>query len=134
MLAPGDLVLLSGDLGAGKTFLARAIARTLGVPTDTAIASPTFTLVHEYETARGVLLHCDLYRLREDATASAKTALEIRRLGLAERRSEGAMLVVEWGEGYGRELGGEPEVAVSLTMQGDARRAAITGSKALRLP
>ena len=139
MLQPGDLVLLSGDLGAGKTFLSRAIARTLGVPTDTAIASPTFTLVQEYETARGVLLHCDLYRLREgeDERANAKTALEIRRLGLAERRAEGAMLIVEWGEGYGRELGGEPALAVSLSVkgrgEGEARTATITGSKAASL-
>ena len=103
-LAPGDLVLLAGDLGAGKTFLARAIARALGVPSETAIASPTFTLVQEYETPRGVLLHCDLYRLRDEADP-ARTAVEIRRLGIAERRSEGAIVLVEWGEGHERELG-----------------------------
>lgn len=126
-LAPGDLVLLSGDLGAGKTFLSRAVARALGVPTETAIASPTFTLVQEYETPRGVLLHCDLYRLRDED--HAKTALEIRRLGLAERRAEGAIVLVEWGEGFDRELGGEAELSVKLTIEGDTRTATLSGVK-----
>jgi tRNA threonylcarbamoyladenosine biosynthesis protein TsaE len=128
-LAPGDLVLLAGDLGAGKTFLARAIARTLGVPTEVAIASPTFTLVQEYETPRGVLLHADLYRLRDGD--QEKTELEIRRLGLAERRAEGAMLVVEWGEGYERPLGGDLKLLVSLTHgdTGTVRTARLSGPR-----
>lgn len=112
-LAPGDLVLLAGDLGAGKTFLARSLARSLGVTVDVAIASPTFTLVQEYETPRGLLLHADLYRLRDDDRA--KTELEIRRLGLAERRAEGAMVVVEWGEGYEEALGGDLALLLCLT-------------------
>ena len=128
VLAPGDLVLLSGDLGAGKTFLARAIARALGVPTEVAIASPTFTLVQEYATSRAVLLHCDLYRLRDEADP-AKTSVEIRRLGLAERRAEGAIVLVEWGEAFDRELGGEATLAVKLTIDGKFRTAALLGSK-----
>ena len=128
-LAPGDLVLFAGDLGAGKTFLARAVARALGVPTEVAIASPTFTLVQEYETPRGVLLHADLYRLRDDDRG--KTELEIRRLGLAERRAEGAMVLVEWGEGYEKALGGDLGLVVVLThCAGALRIAHVTGPRA----
>ena len=127
-LVRGDLVLLSGELGAGKTFLARAIARAHGVPTEIAIASPTFTLVQEYETPRGLLLHCDLYRLRDENDA-AKTALEIRRLGLAERRSEGAIVLVEWGNGFDRELGGDASLDVQLSIDGAARSARLRGPR-----
>lgn len=137
LLHPGDLLLLAGDLGAGKTFMARAIARTLGVPPSTAIASPTFTLVQEYETPRGVLLHCDLYRLRGedgDDEGRAKTAAETRRLGLAERRcGEGAIVIVEWGEGFDRDLGGEPTLSVKLTIAGDSRVATLSGPAAASL-
>jgi tRNA threonylcarbamoyladenosine biosynthesis protein TsaE len=129
LLAAGDLVLLAGDLGAGKTFLARAVARALGVPTEIAIASPTFTLVQEYETPRGVLLHCDLYRLRDEGDA-AKTSTEIRRLGLAERRDEGAIVLVEWGEGFAHDLGGDAALEVILNIEGDARVATLRGPKA----
>jgi tRNA threonylcarbamoyladenosine biosynthesis protein TsaE len=133
LLAPGDLALLSGDLGAGKTFLARALARALGVPTATAIASPTFTLVQEYETPRGRLLHADLYRLLgEDRN---KTAREIRALGLAERRDEGAILLVEWGEGFEHELGGDLALQVRLRLDGagTARVASLAGPRAASL-
>lgn len=124
-LSPGDLLLLDGGLGAGKTFLARALLRALGVPSSTAIVSPTFTLVQEYEVPRGTVLHADLYRLRDGGAEGL--AAEIRRLGLAERRAEGALLVVEWGGDAAHELGGAPLVAVHLESHGAGREATVRG-------
>jgi tRNA threonylcarbamoyladenosine biosynthesis protein TsaE len=124
-LSPGDLLILTGDLGAGKTFLSRAIARALGVPADVTIASPTFTLVQEYETLRGTLLHVDLYRLR-DPDDWAKTVADVRRLGLAERRAEGAIVLVEWGEGLEDELGGTAQCSLTLTVDENGRSAKMT--------
>lgn len=127
VLAPGDLVSLSGDLGAGKTFLVRALARALGV--EGAVTSPTFTLVREYALARGEsLLHADLYRLRGDAGVFAA---EVARLGLRERRADGAIVVVEWGDGILPALGGDPALCVRLTVAGPhARRAVVDGARA----
>jgi tRNA threonylcarbamoyladenosine biosynthesis protein TsaE len=115
-LAPGDLVLLSGDLGAGKTFLTRAIARGLGFRGS--VTSPTFTLARELATPAGKLVHVDLYRLRgPDLDA------ETRKLGLRELRSEGAMLLVEWGDEALEALGGAPELVVRLAIAGENVRA-----------
>lgn len=126
VLSPGDLVVLSGELGAGKTFLVRSIARALGV--GKAITSPTFTLVHEYTTARGPLVPADLYRLRD---RGALLDHEVARLGLRERRMEGALVVVEWGQEAIGALGGDPALVVSLAIAGDHERAAaLSGQRA----
>jgi tRNA threonylcarbamoyladenosine biosynthesis protein TsaE len=130
-LAPADLVLLSGDLGAGKTFLARALARALGVDSREAIASPTFTLVHEHTTPRGTILHVDLYRLLD---SPAGVDAEVARLGLRERRGEGAILLVEWGTTAESALGGDAAFRVHLRLNGaHTREASIDGAKAASL-
>ncbi len=126
VLQPGDLVILSGELGAGKTFLAGAIAQGLGVREP--VTSPTFALVHEYSTPRGPLVHADLYRLRE---GGPPPEAEVARLGLRERRSEGAIVMVEWAEGAAPLLGGEPELFVELRVEGRSERTAhLSGPRA----
>lgn len=84
---PGDIVLLAGDLGAGKTAFAQGFGRALGV--DEAITSPTFTLVNRYD-GRLPFYHLDVYRLdRLD---------EVADLGLAEFLDEGGVMLIEWGD------------------------------------
>jgi tRNA threonylcarbamoyl adenosine modification protein YjeE len=123
----GDLVTLEGGLGSGKTFLARAIARGLGVPESEPVGSPTFNLVHEYETRRGTLLHADLYRLR-----GPNLEKEIARLGLRERRTE-SILLVEWAEDAAALLGAPAVVRVRFLGMGpkeSEREIVVTGPKA----
>jgi tRNA threonylcarbamoyladenosine biosynthesis protein TsaE len=115
-------VVLSGDLGAGKTFLVRAVARSLGVKGP--VTSPTFTLVQEYATTRGALVHVDLYRV-----LGAGLAAEVARLGLRERRRDGAILVVEWGEDAIPALGGDPALVVSLAITGPHERVATLSGR-----
>jgi len=94
----GELILLQGDLGLGKTVFARGIAAGLGIqPED--VSSPSFTLVQEYRGGRVPMFHVDLYRVRDEN--------EFETLGLEEILGSGAVIVVEWGEklppGYRRE-------------------------------
>ena len=110
-LEPRDLVILSGGLGAGKTFLARSIVRALGVTERVRVGSPTFSLVHEYESPFGLLLHVDLYRLRDGAVPLAD---EVARLGLREQRADGAVLLVEWGDDAEEALGGAVALGVHI--------------------
>jgi tRNA threonylcarbamoyladenosine biosynthesis protein TsaE len=126
-LRPGELAVLVGELGTGKTFLARAIARGMGVPASVRVTSPTFTLVQEYATPRGTLLHADLYRLLDSPQR------EVERLGLRERRSEGCVVIVEWGRDAISWLGGDPAIVVELSMNKKQRHAQLSGQKSAGL-
>lgn len=124
LLAAGDLLLLDGPLGAGKTFFTRALARALGLGDHARVTSPTFTLVHEYAT-EPLLVHADLYRLSDDERG-------VYELGLSSRRDDGALLVVEWGLPFARLLGGD---ALVMTLAREPRSASFsaTGPRSERL-
>ena len=105
-LAAGDLVVLDGALGAGKTFLVRAALRAIGVPEEVAVPSPSFTLMNEYASSLGArvpVVHADLYRLLGAPGADE----EIAELGLRPRRADGWALLVEWGGDHFGALGGD---------------------------
>jgi tRNA threonylcarbamoyladenosine biosynthesis protein TsaE len=86
-LVPADVILLKGDLGAGKTAFVRGLAAGLGIDPDE-VSSPTFTLIHEYRGGRVPLYHADLYRLERAAAGD---------LGLEEAGTDG-VLAIEWPE------------------------------------
>jgi tRNA threonylcarbamoyladenosine biosynthesis protein TsaE len=86
-LKPPALVLLSGDLGAGKTTLTKGIASGLGAASEEEVTSPTFTLVHKYDRA-GRVYHVDLYRITDPH--------DFDTLGLEDVFSENAVVIVEW--------------------------------------
>lgn len=110
---PGGLLVLSGPLGAGKTTLTQAIGAALG--SEAHVSSPTYTLVHEYPTPVGTLVHVDAYRL-----SSASDLLE---LGLEDYLARARLVVVEWGEGL---LEAFPDARhVALAFDGAARRATL---------
>jgi len=114
-LRRGDAVLLSGDLGAGKSTLARGLVRALTSP-DEDVPSPTFTLVQTYDGPAFPVAHFDLYRL-----ASAE---ETDELGLDEAMEEGAA-VVEWPQRLGARLPPD-RLDIDLRMVGEGRLARIT--------
>ena len=103
-LKAGDVVLLSGNLGAGKTAFVRGLAVGLGIdPED--VSSPTFTLVHEYRGGRLTLYHADLYRLETIATEE---------LGLEEMGVADGVLAIEWPDRLAHALPGAREVQIEI--------------------
>jgi tRNA threonylcarbamoyladenosine biosynthesis protein TsaE len=103
-LRAGDVLLLTGPLGAGKTAFVRGLARGLGVDSDE-VSSPTFALVHEYRGGRLRLFHADLYRL---GTADAED------LGLDELGVRDGVLAIEWPDRLGHAFRGAIEVAIAM--------------------
>jgi tRNA threonylcarbamoyladenosine biosynthesis protein TsaE len=118
LLSPPKLVLLRGDLGAGKTTLVKGIAAGFEAAEEEDVTSPTFTLVHEYRGPRANLYHIDLYRV--------DTQRELETLGLDDLRSESSVLLIEWGEKFPRLLR-ERDVEISLERESeDGRRINIS--------
>ncbi|MGD9905443.1 MAG: tRNA (adenosine(37)-N6)-threonylcarbamoyltransferase complex ATPase subunit type 1 TsaE [Vicinamibacterales bacterium] len=109
-LAPGAVVLVRGDLGAGKTVFVRGLAAGLGLDAD-AVSSPTFTLVHEYHGGRLPLVHLDLYRLER---------AELDDIGLDPDVAASGVVVVEWPERLRH--GVDSAVCVHIADDGDDQR------------
>jgi len=113
LLAPPKLVLLRGELGAGKTTLVKGIAAALEAAAEEDVTSPTFTLVHEYRGPRVVIYHIDLYRV--------DTARELETLGLDDLRSDNSILLIEWGEKFPR-FQNERDLEIGLERMSQSER------------
>ncbi len=113
LLSPPKLVLLRGDLGAGKTTLVKGIAEAFGAASAEDVTSPTFTLIHEYRGPQTALFHIDLYRV--------DTPRELETLGLDDLISESSILLIEWGEKFPR-FRTERDVEIVLEPIGDDER------------
>ena len=110
-LKPGDVLLLSGDLGAGKTAFVRGLAEGLAIDPDD-VTSPTFTLVHEYRGGRLPLIHVDLYRLDR---------ADLDEIGLDTDLAAQGVVAVEWAERLSRRFA--DAIVVRISDQGGDRRA-----------
>jgi tRNA threonylcarbamoyladenosine biosynthesis protein TsaE len=113
LLSPPKLVLLRGDLGAGKTTLVKGIAAAFEAASEEDVTSPTFTLIHEYRGPRANLFHIDLYRI--------DTPRELDTLALDDLRGENSILLIEWGEKFPR-LVRERDVEIALEREGESVR------------
>lgn len=112
-------VLLIGDLGAGKTTLAKGIVKGLGAADPDDVSSPTFTLIQEYGEGARRVYHVDLYRLEE--------AREVEALGLDELFDRQAVVLIEWGERFPALM---PPERVEIRLEyagGDERSITVTG-------
>lgn len=109
---PGDVIVLTGEMGSGKTVFAQGFGRALGV--DEPMTSPTFTLINTYDSGRIPLHHVDLYRL--------DLLSEVADLALGELAEGDGLLLVEWGEVAADTLGDHLEVVFDRSPDGDDGR------------
>jgi tRNA threonylcarbamoyladenosine biosynthesis protein TsaE len=108
------IVILHGDLGAGKTTLVKGIAEALHAASQDDVTSPTFTLIHEYRGPEVTLYHVDLYRI--------DTERELNTLGLDELfAGEGNLIMIEWGEKFPR-LVAECDAEIRIERVGESER------------
>ncbi|MFZ3339496.1 MAG: tRNA (adenosine(37)-N6)-threonylcarbamoyltransferase complex ATPase subunit type 1 TsaE [Terriglobales bacterium] len=112
-LVPPLIILLRGDLGAGKTTLVKGIAEGFQAASADDVTSPTFTLIHEYRGPQAVLYHIDLYRI--------DTERELETLALDDLLAPGSILLIEWGEKFPR-LKRDRDIEISLESLGDTAR------------
>jgi len=112
-LAPPLIILLRGDLGAGKTTLVKGIAEGFQAARADDVTSPTFTLIHEYRSPRATLYHIDLYRI--------DTERELETLALDDLITPTSILLVEWGEKFPR-LMRDRDIEITLERVGDTER------------
>jgi tRNA threonylcarbamoyladenosine biosynthesis protein TsaE len=121
-MVPPKLILLRGDLGAGKTTLVKGIAAGFGAANKDEVTSPTFTLVHEYRGPTATLYHIDLYRV--------DTQRELETLGLDDLMTENSILLIEWGEKFAR-FTKERDIEISLErVEENERIIRVTGPSA----
>ncbi len=113
VLTPPKIVVLRGDLGAGKTTLVKGIAEAFHAAAEEDVTSPTFTLIHEYRGAEALLYHIDLYRV--------DTPRQLETLGLDDLIAENSVLLIEWGEKFPR-FERECDVEISLERVGESER------------
>lgn len=121
LLAPPRLLVLRGELGAGKTTLVKGIAEGLNAADADEVTSPTFTLIHEYEGSLGAsavkLYHLDLYRIESER--------ELAGLGLEDLSGPGSVVLVEWGEKFASVMGrSDGEIGIEAA-EGDSRRIVV---------
>lgn len=115
-----QVVLLIGQLGAGKTTLAKGIVKGLGAASPDEVSSPTFTLIHEYGN-QGRVYHVDLYRLDEPR--------EVERLGLEDLFAREAVVLIEWGERFPQLLPSERIEIRIRALADEAREVEVTKSE-----
>jgi tRNA threonylcarbamoyladenosine biosynthesis protein TsaE len=120
-LKPGSIVLLRGDLGAGKTTLVKGIAEGFKAAEADRVTSPTFTLIHEYRGLQVTLYHIDLYRI--------DTPRELDTLALDDLMDANSILLIEWGEKFER-FRRERDVEIAIENRGGDERVVFVTSRA----